>query len=86
MEHRESYLAQFPEAGNARYTFSVRTPTLGLLSLLLCAPIAAQAPQGNEAAQRIQDQVFKARMAKQENDPVFRPGGGLPTADTAAGD
>jgi len=23
-------------------------------------------------------------MAKQENDPVFRPGGGLPTADTPA--
>jgi hypothetical protein len=22
-----------------------------------------------------------ARAAKEENDPVFRPGGGLPTAD-----
>jgi hypothetical protein len=27
---------------------------------------------------------MQARAAKQENDPAFRPGGGLPTADTAA--
>jgi hypothetical protein len=26
---------------------------------------------------------MQARMAKQENDPVFRPGGGLPTAESA---
>jgi hypothetical protein len=25
-------------------------------------------------------QQMQARMANQENDPVFRPGGGLPTA------
>jgi hypothetical protein len=31
-------------------------------------------------------QQMQARMAKQENDPVFRPGGGLPTVDASAGD
>ncbi len=31
-------------------------------------------------------QQMQARMAQQENDPVFRPGGGLPTADAAAAD
>ena len=38
------------------------------------------------AAMGVTMQQMQARMAKQENDPVFRPGGGLPTADAAAGD
>jgi limonene 1,2-monooxygenase len=33
------------------------------------------------AAMGVTMQQMQARMAKQENDPVFRPGGGLPTAD-----
>jgi len=36
------------------------------------------------AAMGVTMQQMQARMAKQENDPVFRPGGGLPTADTPA--
>ena len=36
------------------------------------------------AAMGVTMQQMQARMAKQENDPVFRPGGGLPTADAAA--
>ena len=36
------------------------------------------------AAMGVTMQQMQARMAKQENDPVFRPGGGLPTADSAA--
>ena len=39
--------------------------------------------QGASAAMATTMQQMSARMAKQENDPVFRPGGGLPTADTA---
>jgi hypothetical protein len=31
-------------------------------------------------------QQMQARMAQQENDPVFRPGGGLPTSDLATTD
>jgi limonene 1,2-monooxygenase len=31
-------------------------------------------------------QQMQARMAKQENDPVFRPGGGLPTGESASAD
>jgi limonene 1,2-monooxygenase len=33
------------------------------------------------AAMGVTMQQMQARMAKQENDPVFRPGGGLPTPD-----
>lgn len=36
------------------------------------------------AAMGVTMQQMQARMAKQENDPVFRPGGGLPTVDTPA--
>jgi len=36
------------------------------------------------AAMGVTMQQMQARMAKQENDPVFRPGGGLPTTDAAA--
>jgi limonene 1,2-monooxygenase len=40
--------------------------------------------QGAAAAMATTMQQMSARMAKEENDPVFRPGGGLPTSDTAA--
>jgi hypothetical protein len=36
--------------------------------------------QNAAAAMATTMQQMQARMAKQENDPVFRPGGGLPTA------
>jgi limonene 1,2-monooxygenase len=68
-----------PQIASAEYVSANKTDlvagaTAAVMSKIMGDPNAA-------AAMATTMQQMQARMANQENDPVFRPGGGLPTAE-----
>lgn len=70
------------QRASAEYVGSRKAELMAGASAAVMSKIMSH--QGAQAAMATTMQQMSARMAKQENDPVFRPGGGLPTADTAA--
>ncbi len=73
-----------PQIDSAEYVAERKTELMAGASAAVMSKIMSD--EKAAAAMGVTMQQMQARMAKQENDPVFRPGGGLPTADTAAGD
>ena len=78
-----------PQIASAEYVAERKTELMAGASAAVMSKIMSD--EKAAAAMGVTMQQMQARMAKQENDPVFRPGGGLPTveadqADAAAGD
>jgi len=73
-----------PQIASADYVAANKTELMAgasaaVMSKIMSDPTAA-------AAMATTMQQMQARAAKQENDPVFRPGGGLPSTESAAAD
>ena len=68
-----------PQMASAEYVAERKADLMAGASAAVMSKIMGD--EKAAAAMGVTMQQMQARMAKQENDPVFRPGGGLPTAD-----
>ncbi len=68
-----------PQMASAEYVTANKAELMAGASAAVMSKIMAD--QNAAAAMATTMQQMQARMANQENDPVFRPGGGLPTAE-----